>query len=283
MIVPGFNKLKGFSVTGAQVLLPADQAGNNLKATLSLPNYSPVTLDLGNQSFSLKIGNLQVGQATVYNFLLTPGTNPETLIGTLDFLTIIENLEYILNTSSEALAQGNLRLLVSGTDTVFNGVHIPYYEKLLGGLVLEADIPVTQLLVGSLGGYLNNTAGGLQDLLDAIPAALLNGSISISQLQSTLLTAYANGTGSIQDIGAAVGNIFTEAGQLDVGGVLDAFGTAIGAITDGVATAGEIFGGITGSLGGAALTAGNIINALNLSALIPTPQPGPVIAAPTAA
>jgi hypothetical protein len=269
------NKLQGFSVAGAQLLLPPDTAGNNLKSTLNIPNYSPVTFDLGNQTFQLKIGNIDVGEATIFDLTLTPGTNRKTLIGTLDFLAVIDNLEYILNVSSEAMAQGNLRLWTNGKSTVYNGVHIPYYEEILGGLTLQADIPITQLLVGSLGGYLNDTAGGLQNLLDQIPAALLNGSISVTQLQSTLSTAFANGTGSVQDIGAAVGNIFTEAGQLDVGGVFTAFGEAFGAITDGVATAGEIFGGVTGALGGTALTVGNIVSAFNLSALVPQPRPGP--------
>lgn len=116
----------------------------------------------------------------------------------------------------------------------------------------------------------------MQNIINQIPLALLNGSISIATLQTTLQTAFANGTGSIQDIGAAVGNIFTEAGQLDIGGLFTAVGTAVGAVNDGVATAGDIFSGITGVFGDATATVGDIVSAFNLTGLIPQPAPGPV-------
>jgi hypothetical protein len=275
MVFAGLNRLQGFNVAGAQLLLPPDLAGNNLRSTLNIPNYSPVTFDLGNQTFNLIIGNLTCGEATIYDLTLVPGNNTKTLIGVLDFGIVINNLEYILDVSRDAVAAGNLRLNTNGKSTIYNGQHIPYYETILGGLMLTADIPITQLLVGSLGGVLDSTAPGLQNIIDQIPLALVSGGLSVQTLQSTLQTAYANGTGSIQDIGAALGSVFTEAGQLDIGGLFTAVGTTFGAINDGVATAGDIFSGVTGVLGSTASTVGDIVNAFNLSALIPQPRPAP--------
>lgn len=262
-------------MSSAQLLLPPDTSGNNLVSSVFIPNYSPVTFDLGNQTFNLLIGDVVAGEGTIYDLTLVPGNNTKQLLGSLDFGAVINNLEYILNVSSEAIAAGNLRLWTNGKSTIYNGQNIPYYEEILGGLTLQADIPITNLLIGTLGGYLNDTAGGLQNIINQVPLALLSGQISISQLQSTLQTAYANGTGSIQDIGAAVGNIFTEAGQLDIGGLLTAFGTAVGAVNDGAATAGDIFAGVTTALGNGAATIGDIVNSFNLTALIPQPRPGP--------
>jgi hypothetical protein len=240
-----------------------------------IPNYSPVTFDLGNQSFNLLIGNLNVGEATIFDLTLTPGTNTKTLYGKLDFATVITNIEYILNTSAEALAAGNLRLWTTGKSTIYNGVHIPYYEAILGGLLLQADIPITTLLVGTLGGYLNGTAGGLQNIINQLPAALLTGQISVQTLQNTLNTAFANGTGSLQEIGAAVGEVFTEAGQLDIGGVFTALGDVLGALNNGAVTAGTVFANVAGALGSTASTVTDIINAFNLAALVPQPAPPP--------
>lgn len=273
--IKGLNKLQGFEVASAQLLLPPDQAGNNLLSTLTIPNYSPVTFDLGNQTFNLMIGNLTAGEATIYDLTLVPGNNTKTLIGSLDFGVVIANIEYILNASSEAIAAGNLRLFTTGKSTIYQGQHIPYYEEILGGLTLQADIPITNLLIGTLGGYLNDTAGGLQNIINQVPLAVLNGQISVTSLQSALTTAYANGTGSIQDIGAAVGDIFTEAGQLDIGGLFTAFGAAVGAVNDGAATAGDIFTSVTAALGNTAATVGDIVNSFNLTALIPQPRPPP--------
>jgi hypothetical protein len=186
---------------------------------------------------------------------------------------LINNLEYVLNVSAPALNAGNLRLWTNGKSTVYDGVHIPYYEKILGGLTLQADIPVTGLLVGTLGNYLNGTAAGLQNIINQLTPALLNGTIAISQLQTTLQQAYNNGTGSIQDITDAVGQVFTSAGALDLGGLFTALGNTVGAVTDGAADAGQILSGIGTALGNGAATVGDIITALNFTALIPTPQP----------
>ena len=240
-----------------------------------VPNNSPVTFDLGNQTFNLIIGTLNVGEATIYDLTLTPGENVKTLIGTLDFAKVIANLEYIINVSADALAAGNLRLVTTGKSTVYNGQHIPYYEKILGGLTLTADIPITTLLIGTLGGYLNGTAGGLQNIINQIPVALLTGQISLQTLQNTLETAFANGTGSLQDIGAAVGNVFTEAGQLDIGGLFVAVGDVFGAINQGAVNAGTIFQNVATVLGSSAATITQIVSAFNLTALIPQPAPPP--------
>lgn len=221
------------------------------------------------------IGNVTTGEATIYDLTLTPGDNNKILIGKLDFGAVINNLAYILNVSSGPLAEGNLRLWTTGKSTIYNGQHIPYYEKILGGLTLEADIPVTQLLVGTLGGYLNSTAGGLQNIINEIPTALLSGGISVNQLQSALQTAYANGTGSIQDIGAALGTVFTDAGQGDIGGLFTAIGTTFGAINSGAINAAQILTNVTAALGNTATTVTQLISAFNLSALIPQPAPGP--------
>ncbi|KIV99028.1 uncharacterized protein PV09_09254 [Verruconis gallopava] len=273
--INGLNQLKGFGVESAQLLIPATTSGYNLKSTLQLPNHSPVMFTLGNQSFSLKIGTVVVGSGTIFDLTLVPNNNTATLWGNLDFGAVIENLEYILNTSASALAAGNLRLWTVGTTTIYNGQNIPYYEQILQGLVLQADIPITTLLVGSLGGYLNGSAAGLQNIVDTIPAALLNGSISVSKLQTALQQAYNNGTGSIANITSAIGTVFTEAGQLDIGGLFTAIGNAATAVTDGVATVGEIANGVGSALSSGVSTLSGIISALNLSALIPTAQAGP--------
>jgi hypothetical protein len=213
--------------------------------------------------------NLTIGSATIYDMALQPGTNNITMLGNLDFGTIILNVEDVLNISAPALNAGNLRIWTTGKSTVYHGQHISYYEAILGGLFLQADIPLTDLLVGTLGGFLNSTGPGLQSIVDQIVPLLTSGLIPTSTIASTVQRAYSNGTGSTQDITDALGGLLTSAGSSSLGKLLTSIGSALGAVNDGAATAGSVISGVGSVLGNGAVTITDITNVLNLLALAP--------------
>lgn len=43
---PGLNKFDGFSIDGAELVLPAESDGTNLVANATLPNQSILTLEI---------------------------------------------------------------------------------------------------------------------------------------------------------------------------------------------------------------------------------------------
>lgn len=88
--------------------------------------------------------------------------------GILDYNVLFDNLELILNAEADALARGNLALNAIGYSTIFEGTHIPYYEKILNNMTISAEVPITNFLVGSLGGILNDNAATLGDLISLI-------------------------------------------------------------------------------------------------------------------
>ena len=72
-----------------------------------------------------------VGQGTIKAASLVPGNNTVSFGGVLDYNVLFNNLETILNAEADALSRGNLALNARGYSTIYQGTHIPYYEKIL--------------------------------------------------------------------------------------------------------------------------------------------------------
>ncbi|KAJ5657052.1 hypothetical protein N7507_009002 [Penicillium longicatenatum] len=152
----GLDKLSGFTIDTAQLAIPKEADGSNLLATATLPNKSVFTFALGNVTLNLRSYDLLVGQATMHNVVLKPGNNTVSLRGSLDVNAITENLSDILTSQRTALLQGKFQLSASGNSTIYNGVHISYYEEILNNLTLTAQVSVLEVLTGTLENLLNN-------------------------------------------------------------------------------------------------------------------------------
>jgi hypothetical protein len=114
---------------------------------------------------------LVLGQGTIKNATIAPGNNTVDFAGVVDYGTLINNVGNILNDEADALAAGNLALNANGNSTVYKGTHLKYYETILNNMTLGAEVPVTQLVVGTVGGLLNSSSSTLQDLVDLVNGA----------------------------------------------------------------------------------------------------------------
>jgi hypothetical protein len=121
---------------------------------------------------------LIIGQATILNVLLKPGNNTVALRGRVEISTVLDNLSGILGEQKTALGDGELELSASGNSTIYDGVHIKYYEQVLNNLTLVARVPILQVLGDTLDGLLNNTDSGLGKVLQNITQILGNVSSS---------------------------------------------------------------------------------------------------------
>ncbi|TVY22435.1 hypothetical protein LHYA1_G008744 [Lachnellula hyalina] len=138
----GLNGLQGFNVTNIRIdpgntllILP------NMNGTAFIPNPSNITVDMGNVTFSLKDPKgVEVGKTLIENMVLRPGDNHIPLIGMLNQTLILPSLE-----------NGFANLTITGTDVVYNGKHITYYEKALAANILHLRLNVFQILKDSLG------------------------------------------------------------------------------------------------------------------------------------
>ncbi|KIW02270.1 uncharacterized protein PV09_06420 [Verruconis gallopava] len=176
----GLNQLKGFSILAAQALVTPEADGTNFKGTANLPNPSLVGFELGNEVLDLMIPNgLVVGQGTIINATIAPGNNTVDFSGIVDYNTLFSNIQSIINAEADALARGNLALNARGNSTVYDGTHIMYYENILNNMTLGTEVPVTQFIVGTVGGLLNSSSATLGDLVDLIQGNGITGFLGL--------------------------------------------------------------------------------------------------------
>ncbi|KAB8217296.1 hypothetical protein BDV33DRAFT_232910 [Aspergillus novoparasiticus] len=142
----GLDKLSGFSIDTASLILPAEEDGTNLRGTATLPNHSVVTFALGNVTLNLKSANVVIGQGYLDNVVLSPGNNTMPLRATLNIRTVLENLLDILGAQASALMDGKLEISASGNSTVYNGQHIPYFEEVLNNLTITTRVSIATIL-----------------------------------------------------------------------------------------------------------------------------------------
>ena len=174
--INALNELSGFALKDAQIKLPPDEDGTNLIGNLTLPNWSDLTIFLGNLTFNANAGDLRIGTTSVFDVLLPPGNSTLPFRGQLFLDELMDNVLDVLGSQSTALTQGALELVVSGNKTTIDGQHITYLENVLNPARIHAQIPIMQLLtdmlksvrngnlkLDSLGDYLGPGIGGFLD------------------------------------------------------------------------------------------------------------------------
>ena len=97
--------------------------------------------------------------------VLTPGNNTVSLRGSVSIETIIQNLGTIIEAEKDAILSGNIALSASGNSTVYNHVHITYYEQVLNDLVITAQVSIVKLITDTIGGNSSSIASAISGLL----------------------------------------------------------------------------------------------------------------------
>ncbi|KFY79460.1 hypothetical protein V498_08939 [Pseudogymnoascus sp. VKM F-4517 (FW-2822)] len=143
----GLNSLAGFAIPDARLVLPPESDGTNLVANLSLPNASVLKIDLGNMTWNLIIGGVNLGKANIQNVILNPGSNIVPARCVLDLKMAIRHLRQIIASEKVALRKGNLSISASGNTTIYNSQHIDYYEKILSKLTLTAQVSLLSVIM----------------------------------------------------------------------------------------------------------------------------------------
>ncbi|KAF2499481.1 hypothetical protein BU16DRAFT_579038 [Lophium mytilinum] len=164
----GLNTLEGFSIDSAHVVLPPEEDGTNVVANLTLPNASLATVELGDVTLNLKVGDLILGNATIANFTIKPGNNNVYARGIVDIKSILQNIGPIADAETQALKSGNITVSASGNSAIYDGKHIDYIEKVLNNLTITAEMPMAEILIDSSESLLGDFSGGLTSLLNGL-------------------------------------------------------------------------------------------------------------------
>lgn len=171
--LPGLRGLEGFSLEKIDLSLPPASKGVTFKGRVMLPNWGRLTLDLGNLTFNVFLGDLNVGELLLKKVLLPPGNTTLDAEGKLELRTIISNLGQVLSSQSKALGKGQIEIGVQTKQVEYNGKRIPYIEDLLNPKRLTAPIPILTLLSSALNGFVGGL-GGSGDALDSIGSVFGN-------------------------------------------------------------------------------------------------------------
>jgi hypothetical protein len=177
--VPGLNYLKGFGVTDVQFVIPPGPDGVNMRGHLTIPNAGVITLGLGNVSFNLMAGDINLGLVQILDLDLKPGNNTPSFTGEFYFDQLVPNLATILDATKDALNKdGNLALTAKGNSTIANGQHIKYIEGVLNTKAIPFTIPAMTFLVDVVSGVLaGGTDGSQSPLFDTLGHVLNNSTL----------------------------------------------------------------------------------------------------------
>ncbi|KAL4736076.1 hypothetical protein BDV11DRAFT_211567 [Aspergillus similis] len=164
----GLDKLTGFSIDEAALLIPAMEDGSNLRGRATLPNHSVVTFAMGNVTLNLKSGSIILGTALLPEVTLLPGNNSVGFTGKADINSALANIGPILSAQTAALKNGEVELSASGNQTVFNGKHIPYFERVLNDLTITARVSILKIVLDTVGDFLGEGSDGVVQSLTEI-------------------------------------------------------------------------------------------------------------------
>ena len=175
--VAALNELKGFKLESTRIRMPAEEDGTNLVGSLTLPNWSDLTIGLGNLTFNAWAGDLLIGSTSVYDVVLPPGNSTLPFRGELFLDTIMDNLLDILGSQAHALTSGVMEIGVSGNKTTVDGEHITYLERVLNEAHIMSQIPIMQLISDAMGSIRDGDLelNGLGDVLGDGVGSLLDG------------------------------------------------------------------------------------------------------------
>lgn len=138
VLVPGLNQLSGFTLDNAQLVVPAEADGTNLEGNLTLPNPSSVAIQFGTLVFNASVADVFIGNITVSDVTLQHGNNTIPFRGQLLLDAVVGNLG--------AAADGTLEMAIRGNRCLVDGQDITYVEEVLNNTVLNASVPLGQLI-----------------------------------------------------------------------------------------------------------------------------------------
>lgn len=135
----GLNSLKGFNLTEFNILTSEQEDGANANGTVSIPNPSVVSVELGTVTLDMSVAGTPVGVATIEDLVLKPGNN-------LFEMRAVTNQTAVVTLIFTDYKDGILPIDVVGNTTTFNDQSLPYYEKALQSNKLRLNLDVIDAL-----------------------------------------------------------------------------------------------------------------------------------------
>lgn len=133
IIGTGLNRLEGFNVTHYDIKVMPEPDGANMVGTVSIPNPSAITINMGNVTMNLSVDGTPIGTSLLPNLVLKPGTHDYEMRSTT-------NQTAILGLIAQKYTSGVLPLEIIGNSSVADGQNLVYFEEAIKSNTLHVDL-----------------------------------------------------------------------------------------------------------------------------------------------
>jgi len=137
----GLNSLNGFRVQNINITLVPEADGTNMRGEVYIPNPSPMTISMGLVTQNIFVAGKQIGVTTIPDLTLRPGDNIVPMKTASDQATVIGLI-------STKYKDGMLPIDIVGNSSIFNGQHLPYFEKALQANKMSTTLNLGPALKG---------------------------------------------------------------------------------------------------------------------------------------
>ncbi|RKF56102.1 hypothetical protein OnM2_084017 [Erysiphe neolycopersici] len=138
----GLNGLRGLKVSDLKMNLNATDGEPNMSGQTTIFNPSVITAEMGNVTFSISTAKAGiVGNSTIENLTIRPGQNRFFLTSNIDKYKIAKSMD---------ISTRMVGLIAKGSSVIYNGEHIPYYEKAISRHEMVFALNVTEILLNSM-------------------------------------------------------------------------------------------------------------------------------------
>jgi len=154
--IPALRNLVGAILARSQLYVPALlPSGTNIAGTMVLPNYSLLTMDLGNVTLNALLSSgdddskqeVLIGRVDIQDALLYPGNQSLPFTGEVYLDAILQNLIPLASGQLGSVFEGGfVTLTASGNQTLVEGQHISYLEDVLAEARIRVEVPLSRLL-----------------------------------------------------------------------------------------------------------------------------------------
>jgi hypothetical protein len=145
--MPGLRMLEGTVVKPDWIGLDPDENGNNFRATVTIPNRSLVSFELGNTTFHNYLLGKEVGTVFIDGLTLRPGMNVYPMRATIQNDAVID----ALGQKPYCEQKGVLPFQIRGKTVVNHGQPLPYFADALASANQTIEIPIGEAVNKSLG------------------------------------------------------------------------------------------------------------------------------------
>ena len=131
----GLNHLAGFNVTSFSISLVPSPNGTNLIGEVLIPNPSVFTFAMGNVTMDLSVAGQPIGTSTLRDLVLVPGDNTVPMASATNQTAVLELI-------TGPYKDGLLPVDIAGNSSVYDGVHLTYYEQALASVTQHVVLDV---------------------------------------------------------------------------------------------------------------------------------------------